>query len=55
MGLYLDGRKVQASQSATLVVAASDSRPELREMAWRVCDGVADEVQMQQAIDKLPT
>ena len=55
MGLYLDGRKVQASQSVTNMVAASDARLEIREMADDVCDGVADDAQIQAAIDGLPT
>lgn len=41
-------------RSATIVVAASDSSAASKEQADYVCDGVADDVQIQAAIDALP-
>lgn len=38
----------------TILVAASDARDEVREMADFVCDGVEDEAEIQAAINELP-
>jgi hypothetical protein len=44
-----------AGRTATLVVAASDSSDESKAQADYLCDGIADNVEMQAAIDALPT
>jgi len=43
-----------AARAATFTVAASDATPKVRETADYLCDGVADNVQIQAAIDALP-
>ena len=42
------------TRGATVVVAASDSSKESRDQADYVCDGVADNVELQAALDSLP-
>ncbi|RLJ01551.1 MAG: hypothetical protein DRP08_05375 [Candidatus Aenigmatarchaeota archaeon] len=42
-------------RTATLVVAASDSSEKVKAQADYVCDGVDDQVEIQAAIDALPT
>lgn len=42
-------------RTATLVVAASDASISCKAMADEVCDGTADDVQIQAAIDALPS
>jgi hypothetical protein len=43
-----------AGRTATLVVAASDSSDESKAQADYLCDGIADNVEIQAAIDALP-
>ena len=43
------------ARSATLLVAASNASPQSRLGADFVCDGIADEVEIQAAIDALPS
>ena len=43
-----------AIRTATLVVAASDSSDKSKAQADYICDGTADNVQIQAAIDALP-
>lgn len=48
------GNTAALSRTATLIVAASDSSAKSKAGADYVCDGTADEVQIQAAIDALP-
>jgi len=50
-----DSDGLQVSRSSTLVVAASDSSALSRAQADYVCDGTADDVEIQAAHDALPT
>ena len=43
------------TRGATVVVAASNSSKESRDQADYVCDGVADDVEIQAALDSLPS
>jgi len=43
------------AQSATFVVAASNANSKVKEYADYICDGVDDQVQIQAAIDALPS
>jgi len=47
--------QTQVSRTATFVVAASDASAAAKAQADYVCDGTADEVQIQEAIDALPS
>jgi len=46
---------VTLSRSATLVVASSDSSAKAKAGADYICDGTADEVELQAALDALPS
>jgi hypothetical protein len=51
-------RKIESHlspRSTTIVVAASDSSAKSKAQADYVCDGTADNVEIQEAIDELPT
>ena len=52
MGLFINGVPWGPAQSATFVVASSTSKN--RDKADYLCDGTADDVQIQAAIDALP-
>jgi hypothetical protein len=53
-GIY-DAHEMATGRCATLVVAASDSSALSKQQADYVCDGDGDEVEIQTAIDALPT
>lgn len=54
LSLRSDGSLAMAPRTATLVVAASDASAAERRGADYVCNGTADEVEIQAAIDALP-
>ena len=53
-GVLTQAEFEQVVRSATMVVAASDASAASRALADYFCDGVADDVQIQAAIDALP-
>lgn len=50
-GRYYKERPLEA----TITVAANDARPEVKDMADFVCDGIGDQTEILAAISKLPT
>ena len=46
---------IVSDKGSTFTVAASDSSSEFKAMANFVCDGTADQVEIQRALDSLPT
>ncbi len=47
--------RVLAASVPVVMVAASDASKKARVLASYRCDGIADDVQIQQAIDSLPS
>ena len=52
---HIEAGIADAGGSASMTVAANDSPTKLKNRADYVCDGVADDVQIQAAIDELPS
>ncbi|MDD5220951.1 MAG: hypothetical protein PHV11_10315, partial [Candidatus Bipolaricaulis sp.] len=50
----INGLNYDPPRTATFVVAASDASAQFKLQADYICDGTADDVQIQEAIDALP-